>query len=240
MRRGSPIFIRKPGLEKGGITLTLSTGFNWTRASRSSQAKRTGVHLARLEVVEEDLEAGGLGTVVGDDNARAADDLAGVALTVDLRETGPLAKDLGVRDLDELDVVLGAESLNELRVLGLGDGLDEDTEVSLTLVEGLGGLAETTGKTIVAVLLVTYRRGCLGASHHKGLSGIIQGDDSCLRKLSTHIRAVLITSSRAASTDMGPEDSTTSTCSTCSTTDPASDIFDGLLPLVLRGSKSGK
>lgn len=106
--------------------------------------------LARLEVVEEDLEAGGLGTVVGDDDTRAADDLAGLALTVDLGETGPLAEDLGVRDLDELDVVLGAESLNELRVLGLGDGLDENTEVSLALVEGLGGLAETAGKTVVA------------------------------------------------------------------------------------------
>lgn len=45
--------------------------------------------------------------------------------------------------------MLGAESLNELRVLGLSDGLDEDTEVSLALVEGLGGLAETTGKTVV-------------------------------------------------------------------------------------------
>jgi len=29
-----------------------------------------------------------------------------------------LAKDLSVGDLDELDVVLGAESLNELEVLG--------------------------------------------------------------------------------------------------------------------------
>jgi hypothetical protein len=80
--------------------------------------------------------------------------------------------------------VLGAESLDELRVLGwgvswlslacnccrrrslssgclaplhpsqftqltLGDGLDEDTEVSLTLVESLGRLAETTGKAVV-------------------------------------------------------------------------------------------
>lgn len=79
---------------------------------------RSAWRLAGLEVVEEDLEAGGLGTVVGDDDARAADDLAGLALTVDLGETGPLAKDLGVRDLDELDVVLGAEGLDELRVLG--------------------------------------------------------------------------------------------------------------------------
>lgn len=76
--------------------------------------------LAGLEVVKEDLEASGLGTVVGDDDTRAADNLAGLAVTVDLRETSPLAKDLGVRDLDELDVVLGAKSLDELRVLGCG------------------------------------------------------------------------------------------------------------------------
>lgn len=33
-------------------------------------------------------------------------------------KTGPLSEDLGVRDLDQLDVVLGAKSLNELEVLG--------------------------------------------------------------------------------------------------------------------------
>lgn len=141
MRRGSPIFIKG---EKDW----------WVRRHRKERERDTHVperdgSLAGLEVVEEDLEAGGLGTVVGDDNARAADDLAGLALTVDLRETGPLAEDLGVRDLDELDVVLGAESLDELRVLGLGDGLDENAEVGLALVEGLGRLAETAGKTVL-------------------------------------------------------------------------------------------
>jgi hypothetical protein len=33
-------------------------------------------------------------------------------------KTGPLTKDLGVGDLDELDVVLGAEGLDELEVFG--------------------------------------------------------------------------------------------------------------------------
>lgn len=33
-------------------------------------------------------------------------------------KTGPLSEDLGVGDLDELDVVLVAESLDELEVLG--------------------------------------------------------------------------------------------------------------------------
>ena len=68
--------------------------------------------------LKEDLEGGRVGTVVGDDDTRAADDLAGLALTVNLGETGPLSEDLGVRHLDELDVVLGAQSLDELEVLG--------------------------------------------------------------------------------------------------------------------------
>lgn len=68
--------------------------------------------------LKEDLESGRVLTVVGDDNARAANDLSGLTLTVDLGETGPLTKDLGVRDLDELDTVLSAESLDELEVLG--------------------------------------------------------------------------------------------------------------------------
>lgn len=90
-----------------------------------------------------------LDTVVLDDYARATDDLAGVALTVNLAETSPSTEDLGVTDLDQVDLVLGAESLNELYVLSLRAGLDEDAKVSLTLVEGLGALAQATGKTVV-------------------------------------------------------------------------------------------
>jgi hypothetical protein len=90
-----------------------------------------------------------LDTVVLDDDTRAADDLTGVALLVDLAETSPGAEDLGISDLDEVDLVLSAERLNELEVLGLVASLDEDAEMGLTLVEGLGGLAETASKTVV-------------------------------------------------------------------------------------------
>ena len=110
---------------------------------------RLNTHLAVLEVVEEDVKTLGLNTVVLDDNARAADDLARVALTVDLAETGPGAEHLRVTDLDQVDLVLRAEGLDELDVLGLSAGLDEDAKVSLTLVESLGTLAETTSETVV-------------------------------------------------------------------------------------------
>ena len=106
-------------------------------------------YLAGLEVVEEDVESLALGAVVLDDDARAADDLAGVALTVDLAETSPGAEDLGVTDLDEVDLVLGAEGFNELDVLSLCAGLDENAKVGLTLVKGLCALTETASKTIV-------------------------------------------------------------------------------------------
>jgi hypothetical protein len=105
--------------------------------------------MTRILTLEEDLEGGRVGTVVGDDDTRAANDLAGLALAVNLGETGPLAEDLGVRDLDELDVVLGAESLDELGVLGLGAGLVQDAEMGLSLVEGFGALSESSSQSVV-------------------------------------------------------------------------------------------
>lgn len=45
--------------------------------------------------------------------------------------------------------MLGTESLNELLVWLLLAVLVQDTHVGLAAVKGLGGLTETTGKTIV-------------------------------------------------------------------------------------------
>ena len=90
-----------------------------------------------------------LSSVVLDNDARAANDLAGVALTVNLAETGPGAKDLRVSNLDKVNLVLGAKSLNELQVLRFSDGLDEDAQVRLALVEGLRTFTETARETVV-------------------------------------------------------------------------------------------
>lgn len=119
---------------------------------RAGQPGRRGTRHSRLpvlEVVEEDVEALRLDTVLLDDDARAADDLARVALAVDLAEASPGAENLGVADLDEVNLVLGAQRLDELDVLSLRAGLDEDAEVGLTLIEGLGALAETAGETVM-------------------------------------------------------------------------------------------
>lgn len=82
-------------------------------------------------------------------NAAAADDLAGVALAVDFAETSPGTEDLCVTDLDQVDLVLGAEGLDELDVLGLCARLDEHAQVGLALVEGFSALAEASGKSVV-------------------------------------------------------------------------------------------
>ena len=74
--------------------------------------------LSGLEVVQQDVQALGLLAVVLDDDTRASDDLSGVTLSVNLGQTGPGTQDLGVGDLDEVDVVLGAKSLDQLDVLG--------------------------------------------------------------------------------------------------------------------------
>ena len=95
------------------------------------------------------MHALALDTVVLNDNTRAPNDLPGVTLSVDLAKTSPGTEDLGISNLDEVDLVLSAESLDELDVLGFSAGLDEDAKMGLALVEGLGGLTETTGKTVV-------------------------------------------------------------------------------------------
>ena len=141
-------------------------------ACRPSRVDRLGNLLLGLEVVEEDGALLRLLTPVLDDDARAVDDLAGVALTVEdacrdtrvrtdanrhmrrggrakLTETGPLAELLSIGNLDEGDLVLGAESNDELLVRLLLAGLVEDAHMGLAAVEGLGGLTETAGEAVV-------------------------------------------------------------------------------------------
>ena len=100
-------------------------------------------------MVEEDIESLGLLTVVLDDDARAVEDFSWSAIPVDLAESNPLADHLAVSDLDKVDLVLVAECFNELDVLLLGASFVQDAEMGLTLVKGLGALAQTTSKTVV-------------------------------------------------------------------------------------------
>jgi hypothetical protein len=105
--------------------------------------------LLGLEVVEKDGPLGRLLTPVLDDDTRAVDDLARVAFPVQDTETSPLSQLLAIRDLDQRDLVLGAQSNDELLVGLLLASLVQDAHVSLASVEGLGGFTETAGKTVV-------------------------------------------------------------------------------------------
>jgi hypothetical protein len=58
-------------------------------------------------------------------------------------------ENLRVANLNQVGLVFGTEGLNQLDVLQLVTGLDEDTQMSLALVESPGGFTETTGETIV-------------------------------------------------------------------------------------------
>ncbi len=95
------------------------------------------------------METLALNTIVLDNNTAAPNDLARVTLTVDLAQAGPGSQHLGVTDFDEVDLVLRAESLDELDVLGLSAGLDEDAKVRLALVQGFGALPKTTSEAVV-------------------------------------------------------------------------------------------
>jgi hypothetical protein len=69
---------------------------------------------------------------VGDGDTRAANDLTGVTFTVNLAETGPFTELLGIRDLDQADVVFGAQGFNQLDVFTFGAGFAKNSQVSLT------------------------------------------------------------------------------------------------------------
>ena len=125
LRRGSLVII-KQGTTGRNLTLTV------------------------FEVVNKYVKTLTLGAIILDDNAGAADNFARVTLLVDLAKTSPLSKNLRVTDLDEVDLVFGTEGINQLDVFSLTAGLDEDTQMSLTFIESLGGFTKTTGEPTVS------------------------------------------------------------------------------------------
>jgi len=86
---------------------------------------------------------------ISNHDAGAVDNLAGISLAVEDAETGPLAEELSIRHLDERDLVLRAQSDDELLVGLLLASLVQDTHVCLATIEGFGCLAQASGETIV-------------------------------------------------------------------------------------------
>jgi hypothetical protein len=88
----------------------------------------------QILTIQEDVHGLRFFSEIGDSNARAANDLTGVTLAIDLAKTGPFTKLLGIRDLDQVDVVLGTESFNKLDVFGLSARFTENGQVSLASI----------------------------------------------------------------------------------------------------------
>ena len=101
------------------------------------------------EIIQKDVHALALDAVVFDNNARASDNLSWVALTIDLAQASPSTEDLGVSDLDQVDLVLSTKSFDELDVLCLGASLNQDAKMGLTSIESLCAFTKTTSKTVV-------------------------------------------------------------------------------------------
>ncbi len=74
--------------------------------------------LTALEVLQKSVQTLRLLSVILDDDTTASDDFSRVTFPVDLGETGPGTQDFGVRDFDEVDVVLGTKSFDEFDVFG--------------------------------------------------------------------------------------------------------------------------
>jgi len=107
--------------------------------------------------------------VVSHNGAAAPHDLAGGALLVDLAQAAPLPELLVLGHGDERHVVLGAEGLDELLVVGLGAVTGEDAELRLALLDGPAGLVEAAAEAIVGESLL--ENGLEGVVEGKGLLG---------------------------------------------------------------------
>lgn len=103
-----------------------------------------------LERLSELLQGSGRDTVVDNDGARSGDNLTRLTVLVDLAETAPLTEVLSLGDGDERDVLLSAESSNDLLVSILIAVIGED------------GNTGTTGNDFSALSFVSLGNGSQG------------------------------------------------------------------------------
>jgi hypothetical protein len=86
--------------------------------------------------VQQNVHGFGFFSKVSDGDTRAANDLTGVTFTVNLAETGPFTKLLGIRDLDQVNVVFGTQGFNQLDVFTFSARFAENGQMSLTSIKG--------------------------------------------------------------------------------------------------------
>jgi hypothetical protein len=100
-------------------------------------------------MIKKNLEILTLLTIITNDGAGTGHNLLSITILVDLAETNPLTKLLSIGNLDKLNLMFSAESLNQTHILLLLTALSEHTKMGGTTIQGLYSLTETTDKTIV-------------------------------------------------------------------------------------------
>ena len=101
-----------------------------------------------LELGQEHIQGLGALTEVADGDAAALEGLLDVAGGIQLAETGPLSEVGALLNSDDVNVVLAAETLDELLVAEILAVLGEDAQVDAAAVKGAGDLRETTDETV--------------------------------------------------------------------------------------------
>jgi len=97
---------------------------------------------------EEHVEGTGLLAEVADGNAGALEVLLDDTGAVALDEAGPFGELGALGNTDEIDVVLGAETSDELLVASFFAVVSKDAEVSSAGVEGAGDLGDTADEAV--------------------------------------------------------------------------------------------
>ena len=146
----------------------------------------------------------------------------------------------GGADLDEVDLVLGAERLDELDVLALGARLVQDAEVSLALVEGLGSLAETAGEAVVDEgLFEDLLEGVLDRHLALGGLGLLDLDLDVLDLVDNRGLASVITHGSARASWMGEAEARArwSRCRECEVSDENGVGIEGVQAGAVPGDK---
>lgn len=100
--------------------------------------------LLTLEVVQQHTSLLALLTPVPNNNAAAVDDLSCITLSIQHAETSPFAEHLAIRDLDQRDLVLGAQGNDKFLVCFFLAGFVEDAHVGLATIEGFACFTETS------------------------------------------------------------------------------------------------
>ena len=155
------LYIRK------GLSIHKTHDSFHTKGSTKTKHKPDDLHLFLHGDLRGDEGAGiGFLTPGLDHDARATDNLDGLTIGVVLAQTSPLTEKLGVIDLDKRSLVLVTESGDKLGVSLLVTRVGEDAQVSLTTVQSLDSLTETTGQTIVV---------------HRDLQNLTKGRDNVQR-----------------------------------------------------------